>query len=120
MKLPRTAKDLRRRKLEGSTSIYEPLPTLSIKEMKHYAYISPIDILCAILGHGLPLDMIVDETTNFGKIYKISQTQKAKEIHQSSMTRLSEESSVITVWMNERSDDFDLLDSIKTTEILFG
>ena len=92
IQLPRNENEIRKYYIESKFSICDNLPIPHIQNLSNHAYISPIDIIRNILGHGLPLDTINGHslnnkgTTSFN-ISRISQSVRAQEIFQNSINR---------------------------------
>ena len=112
--VPTTLKMMRKRYLEGKYAINSNLPIPKIHELEDHAYISPIDVIRDIMGHGLPLDEIKAITHEKQQVTKISESQRAIEIYQNFLQRFPDDSSAISIWINEWSDDMDPMDSIKS------
>ena len=82
--------------------------------MKNRAYINSIDRVCDILEYGLPLDKKYNQKISARKVAKISQLIRAQEIYHNVIRIFPNNSSLFVIWMNEWSDDFDQLNSIKS------
>ena len=91
--LPRNKNEIRKYYIESKYSICDNLPIPCIQNLTNHAYISPIDIIRNILGHGLPLDKIQDLvsdnkgsfTTN--NVSMISQSAHCQKILKNSKKR---------------------------------
>ena len=83
--LPRNKNDIRKYYIESKYSICDNLPIPCIQNLTNHAYISPIDIIRNILGHGLPLDKIQDSVSddkgsfNTNNVSMISQSAHCKK-----------------------------------------
>ena len=60
IQLPRNENEIRKYYIESKFSICDNLPIPHIQNLSNHSYISPIDIISNILGHGLPLDTIMN------------------------------------------------------------
>jgi len=119
IQLPRNKNEIRKYYIESKFSICDNLPIPHIENLANHAYISPIDIIRNILGHGLPLDTIKEHSLNNKEtsplnISRISQSAIAQDIFKNSINRFQNNMNTIVLWINEWSDDFDPNDSIKT------
>ena len=56
--VPTTLKMIRKRYLKGTCSVNGNFPLSAIHQLENHAYISPIDVICDLLEHGLPLDKV--------------------------------------------------------------
>ena len=71
---------MRKRYLEGKYAINTNIPIPKIYELENHAYISPIDAICDIMGHGLPVDERRATNYTTQQISKISESQRAAEM----------------------------------------
>ena len=76
--VPRTTKTMRKRYLEGKYAINTNIPIPKIYELENHAYISPIDVIRDIMGHGLPVDEIRATNYTTQQISKISESPKSR------------------------------------------
>ena len=105
-------KIVKKRYLKGKCSINGSLPIPTIHQLENYAYISTINIFLDLLGW----ITIRQNERNVSRIltsFKISQSQQSSEIYHSFSERFPNNSSVITIWINEWFDGMDLMDFIK-------
>ena len=93
--LPRNKNDIRKYYIESKYSICDNLPIPCIQNLTNHAYISPIDIIRNILGHGLPLDKIQDSVSdnkgyfNTNNVSMISQSAHCKKILENAKKRFT-------------------------------
>ena len=113
IKLPITENDIRKRYIDGKYSINDNLPMPTIHDLERHSYISIIDIVKHMLGHGMSFDTIQSyKSLSDNKVSCIGQSMRAKEILNNSAIRFPD-GNVMPLWIIEWSDDFDPNDSIK-------
>ena len=92
---------MRKRYLECKYAINTNILIPKIYELENHAYISPIDVICDIMGHGLPVDEIRATNYTTQQISKISESQRAAEIYKNFIQRFPDDSSARAIWINE-------------------
>ena len=109
------ANDIRKRYIDSKYSINNNLPMPTIQTLSNHTYISIVDIIRHMLGHGMIFDKINPVENSFTNITSsISQSSRAIEIWPKSRLRFPN-GNVIPIWIIEWSDDFDPNDSIKSS-----
>ena len=89
------------------------MPT--IHDLERHSYISIVDIVKHMLGHGMSFDTIQSyKSLSDNNVSCIGQSMRAKEILNNSAIRFPD-GNVMPLWIIEWSDDFDPNDSIKST-----
>ena len=77
-----------------------------VQNLTNHSYISPIDIIRNILGHGISLDkietnVVEKEGSNYGRINSISESPRAQKKLENAEKRYNNDKNIIVFWMNE-------------------
>ena len=117
--IPNTKELIRSRYMEGRHAIYPNLPIPPVQELKEHSYVSPIDVIKDILGHGLPFDLISQPQYLSGEsplVTRIGESQRANEIKLNANLLYSRNNDVIPLWIIEWSDDFAPTNSLRASK----
>ena len=90
--------------MEGRHAIYPNLPIPPVQELKEHSYVSPIDVIKDILGHGLPFDLISQPqylSSDFPLVTQIGESQRAHEIKTNANLLYPLNNDVIPLWIVE-------------------
>ena len=119
LSIPNTKELIRSRYMEGRYAIYPNLPIPPVQELKEHSYISPIDVIKDISGHGLPFDVISQPqylSGDFSLVTQIGESQRANEIKTNANLLYPLNNDVIPLWIIEWSDDFAPNNSKRATK----
>ena len=101
IKLPMDSNDIRKQYIDSKYSINNNLPMPTIQTLSNHAYISIVDIIRHMLGHGMIFDKINPVKNSFTNITSsISQSSRAIEIWENSRKRFPN-GNVIPIWIIE-------------------
>ena len=117
--IPNTKELIRSRYMEGRHAIYPNLPIPPVEELKEHSYVSPIDVIKDILGHGLPFDLISQPqylSGAFPLVTRIGESQRANEIKTNANLLYPLNNDVIPLWIIEWSDDFAPTNSLRASK----
>ena len=117
--IPNTKELIRSRYMEGRHAIYPNLPIPPVQELKEHSYVSPIDVIKDISGHGLPFDQISHPqylSGDFPLVTRIGESQRANEIKTNCNLLYPLNNDVIPLWIIEWSDNFAPTNSNRATK----
>jgi hypothetical protein len=111
MDIPQTVPALRNQFMEGSFSYIENLPHPPIRMIGEFAYVSVIDCIADLLGHGFPTDIIAAPVKD-NVVTRLGESQVALQVLENAKRTHAVLPNLI-LWMLEWSDAFEPNNSTK-------
>jgi hypothetical protein len=117
--MPSSYPDLRKLFLKGKHAFLPNLPRPLVNTQKEHSYLSLIDCVADLLGHGMDLNAIKGSIADFKDkdtpVQFVTETKRAKEIWDNSIMQYNESgklpsvsgTSLICLYVNEWSDGFE-------------
>lgn len=111
--VPVTTSELRAKYVKGKHALLPNLPRPPVQRIGDHAYVSLIDCVADLLGHGLPVDSIERNGGNL-TVSKISESLKAQHIRDNAEKMSHDENAdLLVLYVTEWSDGFEPSLSIK-------
>jgi len=112
-KMPRSLTDFRNFYLRDKNVIIPNLPRPSVSVVADHAYISLMECVSDLLGHGFPIDDIKDGTPQH-KVNQISECVAAKNIYNNMLNSPLGQHNALCLFIMEWSDAFEPTVSVKS------
>jgi len=112
--VPMTPSQLRKMYIKGKYAILPSLPYPSVIMLKDHAYVSPIECIADLLGHGVVLDILGHSDVQNCFVSALRDTERARQIVNRATALNTQEKPLMVLYGIEWSDGCEPSTSIKS------